>query len=59
MLIIIPNRIACAFDDKYVKNESCIGEKLTIHEYLRNIRSHPRDIIDNLKNLFNEKFIWQ
>lgn len=49
MLIIVPNRTACAFHDKYIENESCIGKKLTINEYLRNIRSHARDIIDNLK----------
>ena len=40
---------AGAFDDKYIEYESCIGEKLTINEYLGNIRPYSRDIIHNPK----------
>ena len=51
-------KTAGTFDDKYVKYISeGNGEELAIKEYLENIRSNLRDVINDLKKLGEGKFI--
>ena len=44
-----PKKIASAFDDNYIKYKIKGDEKLSIEQYLENVRPYLHDMIDNLK----------
>ena len=55
-----PKKIAGGFHDKYVECKSECGDgELKIEEYLENIGLYLHDIINDLKNLANGKFVWK